>query len=556
MADGSRVALGVANLLDDLEHRLCDLDDHAFALAPVLQPGSDADVFVAVRGRERFPLIDTVLATRLGVACTALPDGRIALRFDDDEIAAAGAQLEGDAPASLATGDLLTGLPYVVDYCDPNSTKALHVGHLRNIALGHAVAGTLEAAGAEVRRQSQIADAGRSMGEAVAGWLRYADGATPASSGEKSDHFVGRLYARYAQELEEAASAVVEPGDAPVARDLDERDDLARELMLRWEAGDPEALELWRTVRDWAVAGQDATLARLGVVFDRPIYDSDSVPEIAPLIADALERGIVQPGACGGIVYETGDEAYARLPLTRSDGLPTQNLRVVAIWSTLMRDLPGVTLVHFSGDEWRTHRLHVEELLRRLHPGKEIYPTHYPMHGMVTVAGRVMSSSSGGALLIDELLDELLAGGELHAAIPDGCERCSAEDLAAIVLLGLALDRPIGKGLVVDPSRLLDPKASTGWLLARAWARAWDPANDGGPDPAPAEPGYRYATMRAQFYRRLLADTVERFDVFTLVRYLAHLSAWYLREPHDPRVGRVMRSTLDTGLTALGLIGR
>jgi arginyl-tRNA synthetase len=555
MPDGTHVAVRSANLLDDLEHRLREVDDQAFALAPVLQPGAGPDVLVAVRNQGRFPLLETRLSAQLEVSCEALPDGRLSIRFDDEEIARAGTELEGGEPACMATDDLLAGLPYIVDYCDPNATKALHVGHLRNIALGHAVAATLEAAGADVQRQSQIADAGRSMGEAVAGYVRYGENASPASAGEKSDRFVGRLYARYVRELE-ATAAGVDPGDAPVAHDLDERDDLARRLLMRWEHGEPEELALWRTVRDWAVAGQDETLARLGVRFERPIYDSDSVPEIEPLLAFGLERGILRRGEHGGIVYETGHEAYPRLPLTRGDGLPTQNLRVVAIWSSLMREVPGVTLIHFSGDEWRTHRLHVEELLRKLHPEQEIYPTRYPMHGMVSVAGRVMSSSSGEALLIDDLLDELLASDELHAAVPAGCERCRPDQLAAITLLGLCLDRPMAKPLVVDPARLLETRTSAGWRLAQAWARAWDPANDGPPDPAPEDPGYRYLVMRTQFYRRLLADTVERNDVFTLLRYLAHVAAWYLGGRHHPRVGRAMRSTLDTGLTALGLIER
>ncbi len=555
MTDATRIALGYANLLDDLQHQLELIDPRAFALAPVLESGAAADIMVAVRDVDRFPVLQATLGARLALSTTRLQDGRIAVRFGDEDVAAAGAQLEGDDPACMATDDLLTGQPYIVDFCDPNSTKALHVGHLRNVALGHAVAAALEAAGADVQRQSQIADAGRSMGEAVAGYVLYGDGATPDSAGEKSDHFVGELYARYVQESE-AAAVAVDPGDAPVAHDLDERDDLARSLLLRWDEGDPEALALWRMVRDWAVSGQDETLARLGVRFDRPIYDSDSVPEIGPLVSSALDRGLIVQGECGGLFYETGREEYPRLPLARSDGLPTQNLRVVAIWTSLMREVPDVSLIHFSGDEWRTHRLHVDDLLRKLHPGKTVHPTHYPMHGMVSCAGSVMSSSSGGALLIDDLLDDLLVGGELHAAIPDGCERCRPEQLAAMVLLGGCLARPMRKSLVIDPARLLDPALSTGWMLARAWARAWDPANDGVADPAPDDPAYRFLVMRSQFYRRLFADTVERIDVYTLVRYLAHLSTWYLAAERHPRVGRAMRSTLDTGLRALGLIER
>jgi arginyl-tRNA synthetase len=550
---GTRAALDAVNLLDDLERRLLEVGDGAFALSPVLNQGGDADVHVAARGRTRDPRLAETLADALGATCTQTPDGRVAVRFDDEAIAAAGAALEGDAPACLEAGDLLTGLPYVVDYCDPNTTKALHAGHLRNTALGHAVAAALEAAGADVTRQSQLADSGRSMAEAVAGYLMFGADATPASTGRKSDHFVGDLYARYVRETE-ASTAVVAPGDVPVARDLDERDDLARDLLVRWEAGDPEAVTLWHTVRDWAVAGQDATLARLGVVFERPIYDSESLTEIAPLVEEALARGVVSEGPCGGLVFETGREEYPHLPLTRTDGLPTQNLRVVAIWARLMRELPDVTLVHFSGDEWRAHREHVYELLRGLYPGRDVYPTHYLLHGMVSTGSGVMSSSRGGAPLIDDLLDELVAAPRVRAAARAEDPACTAERLAAIALIGFCLDRPMAKPLVLDPDALLDPQANAGWRIAHAWSRVCDSALDGSPDPAPDDPAYRFAVMRAQFYRRLLADTVERFDVATLMRYVGHLSRWYSATEHHPRTGRAMRSTLRHGMTALGLI--
>lgn len=552
-SNGHRSTLPAANLLDDLERRLRQVDGGGFALAPILNPGGDADVHVAVRGRTRDSRVADMLSEVLGASCTPCPDGRIAVRFADEAIAATGAALEGDAPSCLETGDLLTGRPYVVDCCDPNSTKALHVGHLRNTALGHAVAAALEAAGAVVVRQSQIADSGRSMAEAVAGYLMFGGDETPQAGGEKSDHFVGRLYARYVRETRVAVAAV-SPGDVPVAHDLDERDDLARDLLVRWEAGDPEAIALWHTVREWAVAGQSATLARLGVRFDRPMYDSESLAEVAPLVEDALARGLVVEGPCGGLVYETGREDYPFLPLTRSDGLPTQNLRVVAIWSRLMRELPDVTLIHFSGDEWRAHREHVYELMRGLYPGRDLYPTHYLLHGMVSSGEGVVSSSRGDALLIDDLLDELLASPGLRAIARDDVAGCDAERLAALTLLGSCLDRPVAKPMTFATEALLDPRANAGWRLARAWSRASDPALDGPADPDPTDPSYRFAVMRAQFFRRLLADTVERYDVTTLTRYVTYLSRWYLATEHRPRTGRVMRSTLRRGLTALGLI--
>ena len=114
------------------------------------------------------------------------------MRFADERIAAVGAGLEAGRLTGMETDDLHAGTRAIVDFCDPNATKALHVGHLRNIALGQAISSALRAAGAHVERQSHIGDAGRSMGEAMAGYERYAAPGTPEQAGVKSDQFVGR----------------------------------------------------------------------------------------------------------------------------------------------------------------------------------------------------------------------------------------------------------------------------------------------------------------------------------------------------------------------------
>ena len=86
----------------------------------------------------------------------------------------------------------------VVNFCDANPTKAMHIGHLRNIALGQALAGALAAAGAHVTRQSQVSDYCRSMGEALAGYMELPEQTSPRGLGVKSDHFVGECFGRYA----------------------------------------------------------------------------------------------------------------------------------------------------------------------------------------------------------------------------------------------------------------------------------------------------------------------------------------------------------------------
>jgi arginyl-tRNA synthetase len=393
------------------------------------------------------------------------------------------------------------------------------------------------------------------MGEAMAGYLRYAAGTTPEETGAKPDRFVGELYARYVRETAIPVDDV-NPEDVAVARETAVHDDLASQLLARLEQGDPNARTLWRSVRGWAIEGQQQTLARLGVHFERILFDSDYSPRVAGFVGTALAAGVLSRAESGALGYETGQEEYAWLPLSRADGFPTQNLRGLVMWRELMHEIPDVSLVHLSGLEWRTHTIHVEEMLARLAPGVPVYPTTHVRHGMVTVEGGVVSSSAGGALLIDELLDTLVARPELRTLAREERPGCGAGDLAAIALLASFLNRPTVKSLVFDADHVLDAEANVGWWLAQAWARANDPALDGAPEPDPADGDYRFAVMQSQIHRRLLARSLEKLDLLDPLRFLVHLSEWYLAADRSARTGRTVRTILREGLGALGLIGR
>ena len=542
------------NLLDAVEATLRAVDPAAFRVVPILRANQDADVSAIALQADAAPHAQEALTADPAIASVEQQGQRFLMRFADERIAATGAGLEAGRFTGMETDDLRGGTRAIVDFCDPNATKALHVGHLRNIALGQAVTMALRAAGAHAERQSHIGDAGRSMGEAMAGYQRYAAPQTPEEAGVKGDQFVGELYARYARE--EGPPADVHDADAPVARDLDERDDLAQQLLSGVEREDPEALALWRTVRDWAVDGQNETLARLGLRFERIIYDSQRTQTSKQVAQLGIERGVFVREDRGTIAYLTGDDSYPVMPLTRADGFPTHHLRVVAMWRDLMIAEQGTDLIHLSGDEWKAHVIHAEELLTRLEPDLRVLPSLHIVHGMVSseVDGE-LSSSKGTAQLVDTLLDELAARPEVRALAREGEPLVSADDLVAIAVLGYCLDKPVHKGLVMPSvDHFLDPDHNTGWRIALAWSKAWDTANDGAPDPAPEDPAYRHIVLQSQVHRRNLAVALEDLDLLKYVRYVGHLSGWYLDGEHDPRVGRVMRAILVSGLGALGLV--
>jgi arginyl-tRNA synthetase len=545
------------NLIDELRGALevAGLEDGLSIVG--LREAGQSDLAVIVRQAEDLPEAAARAAAALkehpGVASVKRTGQRLLLRFDRALVAELGAKLEEGDGDALAVGDLHAEEPCIVEFCDPNATKGLHIGHLRNIAIGQAIACALEAAGARVERQCQISDAGQQVGEAMAGYLLYADGATPESAGRKGDHFVGDLYARYVSESAVGTEGVSEQ-DLAVARELTKRDDLATSLLDRWLLDDEEVVELWAAILDWVLSGQRETLTRLGIHFDRPLMESSFLPQLTALMELGVERGVLTYAESGALVYETGREEYPSFPLARPDGFSTLNLRSLTIWNELMSELGETTLVHVTGMEWKEHTICVKDILERLRPGEPLQPTYDVLHGMVSTETGIASSSEGNVVLVDDLLDGLAGSSAVGGLAIEGRRDCEADDLAVLIALGFFLDRPAYKPLKATPAAMLDEQTSTGMLLARAWVKAWDPEADGDAEPDPDDPVYRFTVMQSQVYRQMLQLGLEQVDMLGLVRFLARFSEWYLDQPAGPATARAMRSVLGQGLRSLGLV--
>jgi hypothetical protein len=547
----------VPNLLDELDRALARADESgplASLVVPHNLPG--CDVFLAGRrsgwAAEAGRALGGALTEHAVVHEVQLdPSGnRLLLRLDDQRVAALGAALEGVVVEPFLGRDLATSERFVVDYCDPNATKALHVGHLRTVALGHALGCLAASCGADVVHQTQIGDVGRQMGEAMAGYVQLFAGETPESAGMKSDHFVGRCYSRYVQQLAPAAVGGGTDADPALSREDGSYDDLAEQLLVRLGAGDPEVTALWERMRGWALGGHDATLARLGVTFDRVLYEVDFLAGTHALTARALAEGIVRRSEDDAVVSHEREDGH--LLLHRPDGFPTTHMRCMAIWHETGRELlAGATSLALVGDEWEPLVQQGPAILERLAAGGEVHPTHWVVHGMVTSGTRAVKSSGGAPWLVDELLDDLVTDPRLLA---EAHARAGAERLAAIAALGICLDCHPRKALPLDPEMLLDERANAGWTLARAVARAWQPRFDGDPSPAPGDADYRSLVLRSQLHRRLAERSLRALDVRPLLGMHVHAAAWFLaQEDPSPSVARAMRGLLECGLRALGL---
>jgi arginyl-tRNA synthetase len=504
---------------------------------------SDEDSLEALTRIAREPWVATVLRD----------EDVVRLCIADEWIEATGAALEAGGSSESPLSDLAEGERYSVQFWDANATKALHVGHLRNLAIGNALAAALAQAGAQVERRSRISDMGRAMGEAMAGVLQSGRHTQSwGDSDEKSDHFVGMCYADYVAAGGGLTQGQPEQAEDSLSREEHVQNDAADDLIKRVLSGEREALELWYKTRAWVIAGQRKTLARLGIAFDRVFFESDYLAETAELTESGLRSGVLTRRADGVVIYATGFKELEEVPLVRADGLSTQHMRSLT-YALTAPELEGMTSLQVTGSEWVAHVTSIRKLAAELRPELNggFHPNRSIFHGMVSSQKRAMTSSAG-ALLIDELtdwLDAQINADPQRRAIRDSHPH--PERIAAQVALGYFLPYPATPDVDFDPARLLSDEESLGWDVARARARHSSDATNGG---RPAEErDYRFAVIQSELYRRHLRLAAQRLDARPLAHYLKHLAQWYLEHERGEGVERIVHTLLDRSARGLGL---
>ena len=298
--------------------------------------------------------------------------------------------------------------PVLIEYSSPNTNKPLHLGHIRNNLLGHSVSQILKACGHPVVQVNLVNDRGIHICKSMLAWLKYGNGETPESSGMKGDHLVGKYYVVFDQHYKQEQKELVEQGlTEDEAKDKAPLILEAREMLSKWEAGDPEVRELWATMNGWVYAGFDQTYDRLGIHFDKTYYESQTYLLGKSLVQEGLDKGAFYKHEDGSVRVDLTDEGLDEKVLLRKDGTSVYMTQDLGTAQLRYEEFHPQKMIYVVGNEQNYHfdvlKLVLSKKLEKPFGGF-IYHLSY---GMVELPSGKMKSHEGTVVDADDLMDAM-----------------------------------------------------------------------------------------------------------------------------------------------------
>lgn len=369
---------------------------------------------------------------------------------------------------------------YMVEYSSPNTNKPLHLGHVRNNLLGYSISQILNAAGNKVIKTNIVNDRGVHICKSMLAWKKWGDGETPESSGKKGDHLVGDYYVLFGQRLNEEIGALQER-EGITAEEAEAKSPLmheVREMLKKWEAGDPEVRELWKTMNGWVYEGFDETYKALGVSFDKIYYESDTYTVGREEVYRGLDEGIFTKDPDGSVWADLTDDGYDRKLLLRKDGTSVYITQDIGTAKMRYQDYPIDQMVYVVGNEQDYHFQVLSVILDKLgfDFGKDLKHFSY---GMVSLPdGSKIKSREGTRVDADDLIQKMVDQAyEVSSSLDKMTEMSDEErkEVARMVGLGalkyFLLKVDPRKNILFDPFETINFNGNTGPFIQYTYAR-------------------------------------------------------------------------------------
>ena len=357
-------------------------------------------------------------------------------------------EIHADAQYGIVSADENAPL-VMIEYSSPNTNKPLHLGHVRNNLLGNALANIVMANGNKVVKTNIVNDRGIHICKSMLAWQKYGNGETPESSGKKGDHLVGDYYVAFDKHYKAEVAELMEKGmtkeEAEAASPLMNE---AREMLVKWEAGDPEVRALWQMMNNWVYEGFDETYRKMGVGFDKIYYESNTYLEGKEKVMEGLEKGFFFKKEDGSVWADLTAEGLDHKLLLRGDGTSVYMTQDIGTAKLRFADYPINKMIYVVGNEQNYHFQVLSILLDKLgfEWGKSLVHFSY---GMVELPEGKMKSREGTVV--------------------------DADDIARIVGLGalkyFILKVDARKNMTFNPKESIDFNGNTGPFIQYTYAR-------------------------------------------------------------------------------------
>ena len=300
-----------------------------------------------------------------------------------------------------------TGNRLVVEYSSPNTNKPLHLGHLRNNFLGWSISEIFKAHGYDVKKTAIANDRGIHICKSMVAWEKFANGATPQSTGIKGDHLVGDYYVMFGAELKKQVKELVGKGmteeeaekEAPIMKQ-------AQQMLIDWENGKPEVIDLWRMMNEWVYSGFEETYKRIGSDFDKTYYESSVYLLGKQMVDEGLNKGIFYRKEDGSVWIDLTADGLDEKIVQRRDGTAVYITQDIGLVELKQKEFGAQQSIYVVGNEQDYHFKVLKLIAMKLGiEGAE--GIHHLSYGMVELPSGRMKTREGNVVDADDIIDEM-----------------------------------------------------------------------------------------------------------------------------------------------------
>ena len=477
----------------------------------------------------------------------------------------------------INTIDLLTRIrknctpsSYLIEFCSPNTNKPLHLGHIRNIAIGWSNYKILKALGHDVDTTQVINDRGIAICKSMLAWKKFGNGETPTSTSMKGDHFVGQYYVLFEnkfrqeysewQQTEQAKTLFsnISKTDSETDFFKEYKNDYfnqysllgkeAKEMLLAWEAGDQEVRALWSRMNQWVYEGFGQTFEQLGVRFDSNYYESETYLLGKDIVDDGLKRGVFYRNHDQSVWIDLTDVGLDKKIILRSDGTSVYITQDLGTAVKRHEHFKKQNYVYVVGDEQDYHFKVLFETLKKLNVEFSAGLRHLS-YGMVELTTGKMKSREGTIVDADDLMQEVIEEAREGAMERGELAELSLEEKNQIFYkIGMSalkyfiLKVNYKKRMIFNPKESVDMQGNTGPYIVNAYVRIQSILRKAGEvedwsiSQISIHPQEKVVITQLLEYPSVLQETAELLDPSKLANYCYALAKDFHKYYHDCRI--------------------